>query len=90
MKLQSFFRRKEKLTNHLVINAHAHMGALLSPAGTAHRAALTAAVRAGPTDELLQSKNSSQRVFGLCCSNIWSALTRLLPCRAGTAQTACN
>lgn len=32
MKLQSGFRRKEKLTNHLVINAAAHQGL----AGTAH------------------------------------------------------
>lgn len=26
MKLQSLFRRKEKLTNHLIINAEAHQG----------------------------------------------------------------
>lgn len=63
--------------------------ALLS-AGTAHTATLTAAVRARLADDLLWSENSSQRIFGLCCSNIWSSLTRLPPSRAGKAETACN
>ena len=45
MKLQSLFRRKEKLTNHLVINAEAHQGFCRLLTGTAHMAMLTAAVR---------------------------------------------
>lgn len=44
MKLQSLFRRKEKLTNHLVINAEA--GRSLPAAGIAHMAKLTAAATA--------------------------------------------
>lgn len=63
---------------------------IVPPAGTAHMATPTAAVRAGSGDDLLWSKNSSQRVFGLCCSNICCTLTQLPPSRAGEAETACN
>lgn len=56
MKLQSLFRRKEKLSNQLVINAEAHQG----PAGTAHAATLAADVRATAAADLQKGKKKNK------------------------------
>ena len=63
---------------------------IVPPAGTAHMATLPAVVEARLADDLLRGENSSQRIFGLCCSNICNAPTQLPPPRAGKAETACN
>lgn len=68
MKLQSLFRRKEKLTNHLVINAEAHQGLIAACWHCPHG---HAAVRARLVDDLLRSEKQPSE-------NIWIVLFKYL------------